>query len=257
MMNDSITPTSLYLDWRFWSAIAAWVALAASLLPKIWDRLRGPKLSIELHDRIQITHTVGNPNASVFVMLRNIGARPLRIRSMDLRVIPREGQPFDMRGLSYVEKPSTADRNFFAPLKLRPNDDDWSHIVLFHVPLSRTEEQEHRRLVGANRENILAKRALLDPPNDPQQFVNADPEFVQPAIDFLRRKFIWDPGEYEFILTVSTEPARLTQTCTFRVTLYETDSDGLRRYADDYKFGLGLWYFNLDKHPGAWVGIVL
>jgi hypothetical protein len=250
MMNEPMATVPFFRDWTFWLWVVALVSLVSSLGPQILKRLKGPKLSLDLHDRIQITHAVGNPNVSIFVMLRNVGSQPLRIRALKLKVMPREGAAFNVSAKGYLDKFTDSTQSFFAPFTLQPAD-DWHHLVQFFTAFSRADEQEFRKIVGANRDSILAKRKLLEHPEDTRQIVDADPSTVPPLVEFFRRKFIWNPGEYEFSLTAETEPARIAVTRVFRITLFETDSESLKRYVDDYKTGLGVWYFDINRQPGA------
>ncbi|MBI3527954.1 MAG: hypothetical protein HY067_08285 [Betaproteobacteria bacterium] len=240
-----------YQDWTFWQWVVSLTALVAALIPPLIRLWKGPKLDLETHDRIQVTHTAGNPNISLFVILRNVGGRPLRVRSIDLEIRPSGSETFLIPGKSYFPLPAENTQAILAPFKLAP-DEDWSHVILFFNPFSRKDETTFRHLVSNLRSDLVAKKAL---PGNAEVVVEAEPAVVQPVIEFFNSKFRWHSGEYEVNVTVHTDPDRATVSKRLRMTLFESDSNELRAYTDAYRYGMGVVFFDHDKQPG--VGIPL
>jgi hypothetical protein len=79
-----------YLNWEFWSAIAAALAIALSQLPPVYLWFRPRRLEVEVHPRVGVSHKVGNANISMFLMIRNTGGRGARVEKMQI-ALPRDG----------------------------------------------------------------------------------------------------------------------------------------------------------------------
>jgi len=76
-----------YLDWTFWTAVVAAVALILSQLPPVLSWFRRAKIDIEVYSRIGLSHKIGNPNASMHIILSNSGGRALRIKKVSLQMV--------------------------------------------------------------------------------------------------------------------------------------------------------------------------
>lgn len=243
------TPTSLYLDWQFWAAVVAWLALALSQLPPVVLWFRPRRLEVEVHSRIQVTHKVGNPNVSMFVSIRNTGGRELRIRSLRI-VLTRDNNPLiAFPAQHYFESPSSQSSVLFVPFTLKPGD-TWAHGTNFLNFFDRATEKLYRESeskLGADIRKKLDARAEGD-----HNLVIDEPELVAPFMGLFHQLFIWQPGEYVAKLIVDAEPGSASFSRKYRFTLYESDSAELRTHTDDYKFGGGVSY-NIDKHAGVFV----
>lgn len=64
-----------YLDWTFWAAALALVAIVLSQLSPLHLLLRPKRLDVEVLSRIGAAHMVESPNASVVVSTCNTGGR--------------------------------------------------------------------------------------------------------------------------------------------------------------------------------------
>jgi len=101
------------------------------------------------------------------------------------------------------------------------------------------------------RQDILAK---LGSSADKNEIVSAEDDNVTPLIEFFQKKFKWGHGEYNITLQVQTEPPNAIQDKHFRITLFESDSNELDGYKNDYKYGLGV-SLNSDKHTGLLISL--
>ena len=99
------SPAPFYLDWTFWAAVWALIAIVLSQLQPVHLLLRPKRLEVEVHSRIGITHKVGNPNASVVVSVRNTGVRELRIRGLRLDITRDSKQLLILPAQNYFELP--------------------------------------------------------------------------------------------------------------------------------------------------------
>lgn len=244
--------TPWYLDWTFWAAVLSLIAIVLSQLPPLHLLLRPKRLEVEVHSRVLLTHVAGNPNASVVVSIRNTGGRPLRVKSLSLSV-SRDGHPaVNLLGQGYFETPSALSSVLFVPFTLKPGE-TWAHSVTFLNTFERQVEKIFRERLSTLDGDI--RRKLRDRPEGSREVVVAEPENVSPFADLFRRLFIWHPGEYIAQLSVMAEPGSASFSKRYRFTLYESDTEDLRSYLDDYKFGAGLTY-RVDHHAGVNIPIV-
>lgn len=244
-----LTPTPLYLDWQFWAAVVAGLALVLSQLPPVVLWFRPRRLEVEVHSRIQVTHRVGNPNVSMFVSVRNTGGRELRIRSLRI-VLARDNSPLtDLPAQNYFESPSSQSSVLFVPFTLKPGD-TWAHGTNFLNFFDRATEKLYRE--SESKLGVDIRRKLDTRAEDDKNAVEADPDLVTPFMKLFEQLFIWQPGEYVAELIVEAEPGSASFSRKYRFTLYESDSAELRAHIEDYKFGGGVSY-NTDKHAGVLV----
>jgi len=152
---------------------------------------------------------------------------------------------FTLPAQNYLQAPGDKDTVLLTSFKLKPKD-EWAHIVSFLNFFSRTDEKAFRQIESNLKSDIFAKKEI---PENKDKLVEATPSNVQPVIEFFQHKFRWVPGEYEIALEIQTEPQHAGVLKGYRVTLFESDSTELRSYADDYKFGAGV-YWDIARHTG-------
>ena len=236
MATEQLLQTPFYLDWKFWSAAVAFLALVLSQLPPLHILLRRAKLDAEIYSQMHITHKVGNPNAQLHLILSNTGGREIRIRAIKLTLNRGSEDTFVLPAKNYLQLPGDKEAVLFTSFKLKPGE-EWAHIVNFLNFFSRQEDKLYRQLESNLRQDILAKRETLVDKND---MVSADDVNVTPLLTFFEKRFRWMPGEYEMTLRVQTEPPNAMFDKYFRFTLFESDSKELEDYRNDYKYGFGV-----------------
>ncbi len=239
------TPANpIYLDWQFWSALTAIIAIILSQLPPIHLLLRPRRLEVEVHSRIQITHKIGNPNIGMVVSVRNTGGRELPVRSLQLS-ISRDGANLGTFPVqNYFETPSSLSSVLFIPFSLRPGE-SWAHATNFLNFFDRATEKNVRNGQAELMKDIQKK--IEARPEENSQAVIAEQELVKPFTDLFNRLFIWTPGEYEITLKVVTAPQSASFSRKYRFTLFESDSSAIVSHTEDYKFGGGLSY-DVERH---------
>lgn len=243
------TNTPLYLDWQFWAAIVAAIALVLSQLPPIILWFRPRRLEVEVNSRIQVTHKVGNPNIGMFVSVRNTGGRELQVRTLKVVITRDDTQGLNLPAQNYYETPSSQSSSLFVPFSLKPGD-TWAHSTNFLNLFDRATEKMYREAESELKADIQNKlRARPDKDND---LVIADPKLVTPFLDLFNKLFFWKPGEYVVELSVDAEPGSASFTRKYRFTLYESDSTELEKHTADYKTGGGVAY-NIERHAGLFV----
>ena len=243
--------TPIYLDWQFWAAISAILALVLSQLPpvRLWFLPR--RLEVEVHHKIQVTHKIGNPNLGLFASIRNTGGRILRIKALELSVA-RDGEALGrFPAQNYFERLSEQSMVLFVPFTLKPGD-SWEHGTNFFNEFDRATEKSYREHASALTTDIGAKlEAKADSDKTP---VVAESAMVEPFQKLFERLFAWIPGEYIVELKVLAEPDSASFSQKYRFTLFESDTTELRSYADDFKFGGSIMY-SAQRHTGIYVSL--
>jgi hypothetical protein len=248
---QAIEQTPFYADWGFWAAVMAALAILLSQLPPVRHLLRGAKLDIELYSWIGLLHKVGNTNASIHVILQNIGGRDVRVKSLEAFFRRDQKWGFALPAENYYPTTDFKDQRLLTPFTLKP-EEEWAHAVSFFQRFERKEEKLFRELESNLKADIASKL-----PTDGQQLaapVEADHENVKPLLAFFNERFRWIPGEYEVTVTANTEPRNALKEKTYRFVLYESDSEGLRSNAEGYKYGDGI-YWDSGKYPPVTIAI--
>jgi hypothetical protein len=249
-----------YTDWPFWSAVMAAVAIALSQLPPVRFWFKRAALRLEVHHRMNIQHKVGNPNLALHLLLANEGGRNVRIAKVTA-ALARDGKHvWEMDALNYTDVKTPAHgRILWSPITLKPND-DWGNFLEFFNPFDRTTDKAYRTAEAALKEYIvttLRKRreaAELTGMPEPKDVIKAPLEYVRAFNTIFDKLFIWEPGEYTVTFTVHTTPLRATTKSNFRFTLYESDTEELKKQRDDWPTGGGI-YFEVANHTGVFVPV--
>jgi hypothetical protein len=243
-------PTHFYLDWQFWAAGVAAVAVVLSQLPPIHLLLRRAKLGMELYSRVHLIHKVGNPNVQLHIILSNLGGRAVRVRGITLSV-RRDGQEIaTLPAQNYLPDPSASQTVLFTPFTIKPKD-EWAHIVNFLNYFAREEEKRYRAAEVAIKAYIVEQKKL---PANEKVVVEAGQQLVAPFTQMFDALFVWKPGEYELVVNVLTDAARSSVAKAYRFTLFESDSAELASAKEAFKTGDGI-YWNSGDHPGVIVSI--
>jgi hypothetical protein len=244
-----ISQSPIYLDWQFWSAVVAGLALILTQLPPVNLWFRPSRLEVEVHSRVQLTHKVGNPNLGMYLGIRNVGGRELRVRTITVS-LAREGQALGTYPvLNYFETSSSTSAVLFVPFTLRPSE-SWAHFANFLRLFDRNTEKLYREMESALRLDIRQK--LADRPEHEKAPVVADEQNVLPFMQMFNKLFVWLPGEYTLDLKIDVESGKTVYGKSYRFTLYESESEELRSHTEDYKHGGGLAYVD-DRHVGVFV----
>jgi hypothetical protein len=146
--------------------------------------------------------------------------------------------PVLVNGVSYFLRPEDTSPVLLVPFTIRPGE-EWGHIVTFQRLLERQQGRRVAELRTALRRDIGAKvDARRGTPAEARGLVAADPQNVEPLLAEFRQTFVWQPGEYRVeVLVRASEGADVTNLSRF--TLFESDTEELRSYTDDYKYGFG------------------
>lgn len=239
-----------YLDWQFWSAVVAVIALLLSQLPPVHVLLRRPRLRCETFSRMHLTHKVGNPNAQWHLIIENTGGKAVRVKSISLVFAKTGGPSFELPAQNYLRTPDATENVLLTPFRLAVGE-EWAHIVNFFALFSRDEDKQYRQLESAIRSNILSQKEDLA---NKDKLCEADPQFVLPLMDFFESQFKWEPGEYDVELKVVTDLPGANISQRYRFSLFESESNELRAYSDKYKYGAGVCYLSPEQ-PGIIVPV--
>lgn len=234
------------LDWQFWTAAFALIAIVLSQLPPVNLWFRPTRLDVEVQNRANISHKVGNPNLNLYLSLTNAGGRQTKISKISLE-IERDGQHVcTLPAQSYFETLSSKGAVIFVPFVLKPGE-TWGYTTGFFPSFDRQSEKLYRDSESALRLRIREKLNERNP--DDKRDVEAEPHFMTPFLQLFERLFIWKSGEYVAILNVQAIPSGASFSKKFRFTIFESEANELASYKEHYSTGAGLLY-NVDRHAG-------
>ncbi len=248
-MNPTLE-TPLYLDWTFWAVVIATIAIILSQLPPLHFWFRKAKLDIELYSRIHLTHKVGNPNAQLHLIITNSGGRTVRVKGVTMSIRSEGKEVAIMPAQNYLNNPSDESSVLFTSFVLKPND-EWGHLVNFLKYFNKVDEKKYRIAESKMREKIVELKKL---PENKDNIVEVDESLVDPFIEMFNDKFIWNPGEYEFKISVNAIKANASIEKKYRFTIFESDSNDLLKSKEDFKSGDGI-NWSSGNHPGIIVEI--
>jgi hypothetical protein len=249
------TSVPFYFDWTFWSFAAAAVAILLSQLPPLREMLGRAKLRLEVHGAMQVTHMVGHPNLSMYLVARNLGKRPARIVAITARIERAGRPPLDILCQQYYLTPMAEKPVLFVPFTLEPGEER-GHSVRCYILLDPQEDRKLGTLRQQLTKDLSEKyRAREQTASGAKGLAEADATSVDPLIALFNKEFMWTTGEYTLRLILQAEDTSLNCTSSFRFTLYEGQEAELRSYPDDYKHGLGP-AVDSPKHGGVWVRLM-
>jgi hypothetical protein len=133
--------TPVYLDWTFWAFVTSAVAIVLSQLPPVKQWLNPGRLAMEATDRVWITQMIGFPNAQIYLSLRNIGGRPLRVKRV-LMDIARHGHALCTIAVqNYIASESSKEQVVMLPFNLAAGE-EWAHRVTAYEWLVAMEDRD-------------------------------------------------------------------------------------------------------------------
>jgi hypothetical protein len=228
-----------YADWKFWSFVASAIAIVLSQIPPLRVLLRRSKLSIDVHDRIWVTHDIGYPVVDLFVALSNDGGKPVTVKGFELRIEREGGTPVVLHARSYFETTSSQSPLLMVPQTLLP-EARWGHPVKFLMDVPRLEEREVATHRLALQSDIAGKVARSKVEGRGGQLQRAEPERVVPLRRLFEQHFSWLAGDYRIDLVVKSDDG--DRRAAYKFVLFESESDGLRALADDYETGEAVFF---------------
>jgi len=242
-----------YFNWTFWQWTVSLSALFISITPYIVRYIKGTSISLDVINKIVIHHTIGNPNINLFLIIQNNGGLPVKITKIALEICKDE-KTYTIPAQSYFPEASENKQAILAPFRLLP-EQGWTHGVYFYPDFTREDDIKFRKMRGELKANIQSKPIVMatSQPATQTPLTEADPQYLAPVMDFFNNHFMWSMGEYTGTVTIHAEPNKATIMKKFRFHLYDTESTELRNYSADYKYGLGVYDFNLEKHPSIFV----
>lgn len=240
------TPAPFYMDWTFWTAVVAVLALVLSQLPPVRVLLRQTRLSMQPYDRLNVTHWLGNPNVNLHVQLLNTGGRPVRVRSLVLELSPDEGAKFSLPAQKYSRADGTPGSFLFTPFNLEP-DKEWANFVGFFAPFIMNDERTSKQLTKELKADINAKVANLPLEARGKQLVESDANCVGKLQELYTSHKKWRAGEYTAVLKLQCEPEQASQVRKFRFTLFEADIQELDERTSRYKLGAGVYFTDAEQ----------
>ncbi|WP_351008814.1 hypothetical protein [Shewanella sp. S1-58-MNA-CIBAN-0166] len=240
-----------YLDWQFWSAVAAVAALVLSQLPPVKLLFKKGVLTIEKHGTIFIHHTIGSPNINLFVILKNIGGSSISVHSIDMNIIRKSSTSFLLKGRGYANNPSDYNFVMLTPFEIEPNQ-TWAHTISFVDLWNRAEQKEYKAIYSNIRDTITEKNRV-DPGYTKRH--EADESDYIKICNFFEKNYKWIDGEYDAEILVKDKENNVIAKDKVKFTLFESESDELRLWVEDYKYGNSIHLPVSQKQYGVWVDL--
>ncbi|MFZ6648472.1 hypothetical protein ACO0LO_22300 [Undibacterium sp. TJN25] len=250
------------LDWTFWQSAFALVAIIVSVGPYIVSLFKKGLLVAEVYERISVTHVLGNPNVNLHIAVRNIGGKPIRIRSMTLSIVLPDQNTMVLGMKTYARQNNP--QLIFSSQVLKPGEEEFYNFTFFNV-FSRHEDIQYRELTNDFIADLREKRSH-EP--DMQKLVHVSNELLVRAETIMNRHFRWMGGDNHCTLNIETEAtgakkkfrfgsSSLLVTSKFRFLLMESDIALLKSYNKEFSHGLGILQFDSNIQRPVFVERIL
>ncbi|WP_044873068.1 hypothetical protein [Pseudomonas sp. LFM046] len=224
-----------YLDWKFWSAVVAWLSFTMNVAPWFIRKAKGTTLRISPLHSISLSHKIGITNLQWHLKFENDGGSTLNVERVYLDISSDKGQ-IRIPAFSYFEK-NPADQTVFAGLRLKPGE-IWQGFLWFNEDLAREQYRELRLIEAETRAELNRGRAQF--PDRPVQVIG--PQLLARINQFFESTFKLTATEYQVSVTAECKE-RVFSYPGYRFTLYEGDISELRSHTIRYLSGDGVsWY---------------
>ncbi len=223
-----------YLDWQFWSTVAAFSALVLSQLPPLKLLFKKGVLTIEKHGTLFVHHTIGSPNMNLFVILKNIGGSNISVHSIDMNITRKNSDSFLLKGRGYAMNPSDYNFTMLTPFEVGPNK-TWAHTINFSELWDRAKQKEYKAIYSNIRDTITEKNRV-DPPGIGERH-EADENDYKGICDLFEKNYKLIDGEYEAEILVKNKAGGIITRDLVKFTFFESELDELRLWLEDYKYG--------------------
>jgi len=140
---------------------------------------------------------------------------------------------------NYLQNQSDQRTLLFTTFSLKPTE-EWAHIINLLNFFKRDDENEYRKLEANMLADYRKKRdALTEEPKAP---IAIDDALVQPFHLFFDKHFIWNTGEYQMTVNITTDQDKANISKKYRFTVFESHTGQLKAITDHFKFGAGIWW---------------
>jgi hypothetical protein len=242
-------------DPTFWTAVIALLALVLSQLPPVHVLLKRRELLVILQEHLFLYHYLGNTQLLAFLELHNTGGRDITIAKIDCAITDGDGHHWSLPAQTYLSRqPSPAAGQpapelFIGRISLKPGG-HWAETVHFFKVWSVQDEEDVSKLTARMKADINAKLAERKP-EESKKPAEADDRLVKEATDLFEKKFNMAKGNYRLIIAALSESKEALAVRGFDFTLFDHHIRALRSATEDYKFGAGVYYQNLDPSRQA------
>ncbi len=241
-----MNPT-FYLDWTFWAFFVSAIALTLSQLPPIKTWFKKGKIDSEVYPTIKLTQKIGNPNLTINLYVRNTGGKRLRIKEINIALLKQGQIVANLPAKTYHPDPLISKDVLFTSFSLNPGDEWANEITCFNF-FSREEESKYRTLESKLIAGINLQRKLYKEEHDEESPLDleGDPETVAHLHKFFDEKFIWEDGEYRLDIALKTDDQKSHFVKSYRFTIFESQSEILKKSKEGIKFGYGVYLDRID-----------
>jgi hypothetical protein len=237
-------------DPQFWIALCAILALVLSQFPPLPHTLRRARLKLTPFRRMVVYHSLGNPNCNLFLIIENTGGRTVAIDGITIDFVKDGRALFTLPAQGYWPALDAKSEFPFTQFQLGGGE-IWARMVHFYEEFSHEDERRAAEFINAIKKDIIdqvqAERDRGEKPEDRGHFLVAEEAHVAKAVEFFREHFRYQVGEYEITIQVQTALQPATANVRYRMTLFESAIDTMRRQADRFKYGDGVYFHTDDQ----------
>lgn len=232
---------NLLNNWAFWAVVVATISVLLSQMPPIHQILKGAKLDLEIHNRISITHKIGNPNLQIYLLLSNVGGKRVKVIGINAVISRNESHKIVLPAQNFYPKKIDQDAVIFTRFNLDPKE-EWEHTTIFLKYFDRDEEKAYLKMENDLRADYKIHKEKSKISDDNLEMYEHPKKLVAPVFEFYEQKYFWKAGEYTMSINVITDNPSTNITKIYRFTVFESHEEMLNSVKDYYKYGGGLYW---------------
>lgn len=171
---------------------------------------------------------------------------------MEMVVSRKDANGFVLKGTGYLVNQSDPNFAMLAPFDLASGE-VWAHSVHFNEIWDRSTQRKYKYLHAKIRDTITEKNKNTPP--EIGKFHTANQDDIEGLEQFFSSQFKWEDGEYEIQILVKDKNDNILVADSSRFTIFESDTDDLKAWTEDYKYGNSIHLQPSPKQVGVWVDL--
>ena len=227
----------LIYNWELWSVIVASLAIILSQLPPLHILFRKSKLDLEIHSRIFLSHSIGNPWLQINLIIRNIGGKTLRIQNIYVNILRDNKKIGELKAENYYSQPTNNQSILLTNFNLKP-DEEWNQLTHFINYLDQNDARKYEEANIKLQNEIHQQQQKFGK----DHLAKASDEYINPFNQLFEEKFIWQPGDYEIEVIITSNHIKLSR--KYRFIIFESMTEDLKKHREGYPMGDGIYWFS-------------
>jgi hypothetical protein len=200
--------------------------------------LRKGKLELDVYEKAHLTHSLGNPNLQFHLIINNIGGQTVTVEGIEVELIFETEQPQKIKAQNFIKNNESIGQVLLTKFRVNAGE-EWAHLTNFFNDFTKAEEKESKLFIKKARDDLKKK---LKVKTQDQDMVEISKSLVTGIKSFFDNKFIWEAGEYVIKISILCSDESQNICKSLRLTLFDSDSEELREYTQNYKYGESVVY---------------